>query len=84
MSEHFLLSHTRLAEPLLSFDPYDSSAVGQNALAGMARFGPHSKALFGAEDAIRVLAIAPADTADAVANLLGRVPRILRGGSDKL
>lgn len=70
MTDNLLLSHTRLAEPLLSFSPTDTSAVHQNPLAGLRQFGPHSSALFGPEDAIRVLAIAPADTADKVAGLL--------------
>lgn len=70
MTDTALLSHTRLAEPLLSFSPTDPSAVHRNPLAGLRQFGPHSNSLFGPEEAIRVLAIAPADTADAVAKLL--------------
>ena len=47
MTDNPLLSHTRLAEPLLSFDPTDASAVHQNPLAGLKQFGPHSSVLFG-------------------------------------
>jgi hypothetical protein len=70
MSDSVLLSHTRLAEPLLSFSPSDPSAVHENPLAGLAKFGPHSRALLREQDAIRVLALAPMETADTVAALL--------------
>lgn len=73
MSAQTVLSHIRLDEPLLAFDPYDRAAVHPHPLQGLARFGPHSKNLFGAEHTIRVLTLAPHDTADAVAALLGEL-----------
>lgn len=73
MTAQALLTHTRLSEPLLSFDPNDPGAVEPNPLVGLKMNGPHSKALYPPQGEIRVLTIAPADTADTVARLLGEL-----------
>jgi hypothetical protein len=70
MSIDATLTHLRLREPILSFDPRDTDATHTNPLQGLVEHGPHSKSLFTPEHMIRVVAIAPADTAEAVAGLL--------------
>ncbi len=70
MSVDATLIHIRLTEPLLSFDPNDPSALHTNPLQGLVDHGPHSKVLWAHDNAIQVVAIAPADTAHGVAALL--------------
>jgi len=65
------LVHVRLAEPPLTFDPSDAAQQHLNPLAGLARFGPYSRAAWAAAGRpVRVAILAPADTVEPLRTLL--------------
>lgn len=65
------LTHIRLTEPSLAFDPADSAQQHLNPLAGLAAFGPYSAdAWQAAGRQVRVAILAPHDAIDPVRGLL--------------
>jgi hypothetical protein len=65
------LTHIRLTEPALAFDPADAAQQHLNPLAGLAEFGPYSAAAWtAAGQQVRVAILAPHDAIDPVRNLL--------------
>ena len=63
------LTHQRLAEPELTFDP-DSSQRHVNPLAGLVMHGPYSAGLWGPEKIIRVATLGPTDARGPLKQLL--------------
>ncbi len=65
------LTHIRLTEPVLAFDPADTSQQHLNPLAGLAAFGPYSAGAWqAAGQQVRVAILAPHDAIDPVRGLL--------------
>ena len=65
------LTHIRLTEPALAFDPADAAQQHLNPLAGLAAFGPHSAdAWTAAGRQVRVAILAPHDVIGPVRGLL--------------
>ena len=65
------LTHIRLTEPALAFDPADAAQQHLNPLAGLAEFGPYSAAAWeAAGQQVRVAILAPHDAIDPVRGLL--------------
>ena len=66
-----LPDYTELAEPLLSFDPYDASQRDAHPLRGLQKFGPFSHSILGAmPPTIRLAAIVPAGQAPTLNRLV--------------
>ena len=65
------LTHIRLAEPALAFDPADPAQQHLNPLAGLAQFGPYSAGAWAATgQQVRVAILAPHDAIDPIHELL--------------
>ena len=65
------LTHIRLTEPALAFDPADAAQQHLNPLAGLAAFGPYSAGAWeAAGQRVRVAILAPHDAIDPVRGLL--------------
>lgn len=65
------LTHIRLTEPALVFDPADASQQHLNPLAGLAAFGPYSASAWqSAGHQVRVAILAPPDAIDPIRGLL--------------
>ena len=73
------LSHIKLTEPALAFDPADAAQQHLNPLAGLAAFGPYSATAWQAVgQRVRVAILAPRDAIDPIRSLLNS----LREGAD--
>ena len=65
------LSHIKLTEPALAFDPADAAQQHLNPLAGLAAFGPYSATAWQAVgQRVRVAILAPRDAIDPIRSLL--------------
>lgn len=65
------LTHIRLTEPALVFDPADTAQQHLNPLAGLATFGPYSATAWQAcSQRVRVAILAPNDAIDPIRGLL--------------
>lgn len=65
------LTHIRLTEPALAFDPADAAQQHLNPLAGLAAFGPYSATAWQATgQRVRVAILAPHDALDPIRGLL--------------
>ena len=68
------LTHIRLTEPALTFDPVDAAQQHLNPLAGLAAFGPYSAAAWEADhQRVRVAILAPHDAIDPIRGLLNEL-----------
>lgn len=66
-----LPDYAELAEPVLSFDPYDAAQLDAHPLRGLATHGPYSHSILGAMPAaIRLAAVVPAGRASTVTRLI--------------
>jgi hypothetical protein len=65
------LTHIRITEPALVFDPSDASRHHFDPLAGLAEFGPYSASAWkAARQQVRVAILEPHDAIDPVRDLL--------------